>query len=257
MGRETRIQLCGRLVVEIVGRQVQDDLPGRQGRALFGFLAANRHGSRPRDALIEALWPGRPPPSADSALSVLLSGLRRALGEAAIAGRGEVRLCLPEDAWVDLEAAEEAIHRAESAVVQEAWTRVWGPSLAALNISRRGFLPEVDAPWADERRRRVDEIRLAAFECYVECALGIGGGEVPVAERAARELVAAAPFRERAHLLLMRVLAARGNAAEALRAYEAVRCLLRDELGATPGPELRELQGRLLRDSPQASSPAE
>jgi DNA-binding SARP family transcriptional activator len=257
LGRETRIQLCGRLVVEIAGRQAQGDLPGRQGRALFGYLAAHRHRSHTRDALVEALWPGRAPPSADSALSALLSGLRRALGEAALAGRGEVRLCLPEDAWVDLEAAEEAIHRAESAVVQGAWTRAWGPSLAALNISRRGFLPEVDAAWADERRRRVEEIRLGALECYAECALGIGGSEVPVAEKAARELVAGAPFRERAHLLLMRSLAARGNVAEALRAYEDVRCLLRDELGATPGPELRELQARLLRDASEAPSPAE
>jgi hypothetical protein len=50
--------------------------------------------------------------------------------------------------------------------------------------------------------------------------------------------VAAAPFRERAH-----VLEARGNGAEALRVHEA----LRDERGAAPAPELRALQAELLR----------
>lgn len=63
----------------------------------------------------------------------------------------------------------------------------------------------------------------------------------------ARELVAAEPFRERAHALLMEILVARGNAAEALRVYEALRKRLRDELGATPAPELRALQERVLR----------
>ena len=234
-------------MVEFDGRQVQEALPGRQGRALFGYLAANRHRAHTRDALIEALWAERSPASADSALSALLSGLRRALGDGALAGRGEIRLCLPPGAWVDVEAAEESIHRAESAVSREAWPGVWGPSLAALAIARREFLAGVDAPWADEWRRRLEEIRLSALECYSACALGIGGGELPVGERAARELVAAAPFREQGQLLLMRTLAARGNVAEALRAYEAVRCLLRDELGAAPGPELRAFQTRLLQ----------
>ena len=33
----------------------------------------------------------------------------------------------------------------------------------------------------------------------------------------------------------MELLAARGNVAEALRVYDQLRVLLRDELGATPG----------------------
>ena len=44
----------------------------------------------------------------------------------------------------------------------------------------------------------------------------------------------------------MQILVARGNRAEALRVYDTLRTRLRDELGATPAPELRELQERLL-----------
>ena len=64
------------------------------------------------------------------------------------------------------------------------------------------------------------------------------------AERAARAAVEAAPFRESAHAALIDALAAQGNAAEALRAYEDLRVLLREELGTTPGPDLaRPLRG--------------
>jgi len=96
-------------------------------------------------------------------------------------------------------------------------------------------------------RRRLEEIRLAALECYAAVALGVGGSELAPGERVARELAALAPYRERAHALLMEILTARGNSAEALGIYEQLRQRLRDELGATPAPELRELQERLLR----------
>jgi SARP family transcriptional regulator, regulator of embCAB operon len=168
------------------------------------------------------------------------------LGSEVLSGRSDVRLHLPHDAWIDLEAAEEAIHRAESAVAQHEWARGWGPSLIALFTARRGFLPGEDLPWTHEHRRRLEEIRYSALECYAAVALGVGGTELAPGERVARELVAAEPFRERAHALLMEILVARGNAAEALRVYQALRERLRDELGATPAPELRALQERLL-----------
>jgi hypothetical protein len=44
----------------------------------------------------------------------------------------------------------------------------------------------------------------------------------------------------------MEALAARGEVAEALAAYEALRVLLRDELGMAPGAAIRALHERLL-----------
>ena len=48
----------------------------------------------------------------------------------------------------------------------------------------------------------------------------------------------------------MEVLHARGNVAEALRVFEDVRVLLREELGTAPGPALVALHERLLREEP-------
>jgi DNA-binding SARP family transcriptional activator len=244
---QTRIQLCGKLAVELRGRELTGKLPGGQARVLFTYLAVTRARPTRREQLLEAIWPYRAPRGADTALSALLSRLRSTLGGEVLRGRAEIKLELPEDAWVDLEAADEAIHRAEAAVSQKEWARAWGPSLVAMFTARRGFLAGEDLPWAAEHRRRLEEIHVAALECYAAVGLGVGGSELAPGERAARELVALAPYRERAHALLMEILAARGNGAEALRVYEELRGRLRDDLGAAPGPELRELQQRLLQ----------
>ena len=87
---------------------------------------------------------------------------------------------------------------------------------------------------------------MRALELVGRACLAIGGGEVDTAERAARELIERAPYRESGHRLLMEALAARGNAAEALLAFEALRRRLRDELGAAPSPSTQAVQRRLL-----------
>ena len=233
--------------MELAGRLLTPKIPGGQARVLFTFLTVTRALPTRREQLIEALWPYRPPAGAEAALSALLSRLRTLLGAEVLCGRGEIQLRLPGSAWVDLEAAEEAIHRAEAAVAQGDWARGWGPSLIAMFTARRGFLAGEDLPWAEEHRRRLEEIHVCALECYAAVALGVGGSELAPGERSARELVVLAPYRERGHALLMEILTARGNDAEALRIYEQLRQRLRDDLGATPAPQLRELQERLLR----------
>ena len=44
----------------------------------------------------------------------------------------------------------------------------------------------------------------------------------------------------------MEALERRGNIAEALRVYERLRVLLRDELGIAPGPDVQTVYRRLL-----------
>src|SRR6202163_2161451 len=102
----TRIQICGRLAVEIAGRSVTELIPRRQGRVLFTYLVINRHRHAGRDELVDAIWNDEAPPDADAALSTVMSRLRRAIGAEALVGRSDVRLVLPADAWVDVEAGE-------------------------------------------------------------------------------------------------------------------------------------------------------
>ena len=242
----SRIQLCGRLVVEIDGRRLEDDLPARQGRVLFAYLAANRDRPCVRGELIEAVWPHDLPTRPETALSALLSKLRRILRPELLDGRSSVQLRLPAATWIDLEAAGEAIHRAESAVARGDWQGAWGPGQVAQYVAKRGFLPGEDAPWIDEIRQRLEAIYLRALEVRARAGLGLGGSELDTAERSARSLIGASPYHESGYRFLMEVLAERGNAAEALHVYERLRVLLRDELGTVPGEATQELHRRVL-----------
>jgi DNA-binding SARP family transcriptional activator len=238
----TRIQLCGRVTVELDGRRVEDELPGRQGRLLFVYLAAHRRRPAVREELVDALWPAGSG-SAETALAPLLSKLRRVVP---VEGRGEVRLAVSADAWIDLEAATEALHRAESAVARGAWAEAWGPARVAQHVCARGFLPGEDAPWIDGLRRQVEDAYLRSLELAAQSCVRIGGAELDTAERAARSLVEAAPYRETGYRVLMEVLQARDNSAEALHVYDGLRTLLREELGASPSPATQELHKQLL-----------
>jgi SARP family transcriptional regulator, regulator of embCAB operon len=240
-----RIQICGTLAVECDGQRLEGRLPGRQGRLLFSYLVVNRHRQVPRDELAEALWREPDPAAVDARLNPLLSKLRRVFGADAVDGRATLRLCLP-GAWIDLEAAAEAVHRAESSIAQQAWARAWGPGLTAMIVAERGFLPGEDAPWIDEIRHLLTETRLRALECYAAAGLGLGGTELTGAVRAGRQLTRLAPLRESGYRYLMQALAAQGNLAEALGVYGQLSECLRDQLGVSPSPASRELYQRLL-----------
>jgi SARP family transcriptional regulator, regulator of embCAB operon len=240
-----RIQICGTLAIERDGQRLDGMLPGRQGRLLFAYLVVNRHRQVPRDEVAEALWREPDPAAVDARLNPLLSKLRRVFGVGSLDGRATLRLCLP-DAWVDLEAAAEAIHRAESSVTQQEWARAWGPALTALFAAERGFLPGEDAPWIDEIRHQLGELHVRALECYAAAGLGLGGTELAAAVRAGRQLTRLAPLRESGYRYLMRALAAQDNVGEALGVYAQLSDCLRDQLGVSPSPATRDLYGQLL-----------
>lgn len=230
-----KAQLCGRFVLEVDGRRVEGDLPGRQGRLLVAFLVAHRLRTLARDELVEALWAdGR-----DGGLAPLLSKVRR------VFPLDGLRPALAE-LWVDVEAATAALHRAESALALGRPHDAWAPSQVAMFVFGRPFLAAEDVPWAEEERRRLQAFLGRALEAYVGSTLGVGGTELAAAVRSGRRLVELEPYRETGYRLLMEALARQGNAAEALLVYESLRTRLREDIGAAPGEQTQALYRRLL-----------
>ena len=165
-------------------------------------------------------------------------------------GSGKSRtleLLLPPATFVDVEAALEGAHRAESCIAEGRWAQAWGPAGIAYHVATRPFLTGLEAPWIDRWRRRLEEVRLRGLECFAAAGLGLGGPALAQAEERARMLTELAPYRESGHRILMEALAGRGNVAEALRAYERLRVLLREELGVAPSPAVQVVHRRLLQ----------
>jgi SARP family transcriptional regulator, regulator of embCAB operon len=243
---KARIQLCGRLVVDIDGSRIEDALPGRRGRTLFAYLVLNRGRPLPRDELLMAGWGEDAPAETRNAFSVLLSKLRHSLGADRLQGRTEIELLLPQATFVDVEAALEGAHRAESCIAEGRWAQAWGPAGIAYHVATRPFLTGLEAPWIEVWRRRLEEVRLRGLECFAAAGLGLGGPALAQAEERARMLTELAPYRESGHRILMEALEQRGNVAEALRAYERLRVLLREELGIAPSPTVQGVHRRLL-----------
>jgi DNA-binding SARP family transcriptional activator/tetratricopeptide (TPR) repeat protein len=254
------IRLCGPVGLDQDGLERAAALPGRQGRLLFAYLVLNRDRDCGRAELIDLLWPERPPAAADSALSALLSKLRRALGDGALTGRSELRLVPPAPIEVDVEVAAAVAAEAEAAIDAQDWATAAASAREVLAVDLQTFLPDCEGPWVAECRRELDTVRVRALEVLAEAGLRQGGRELGTAEQAARAAVAAMPFRESAHCLLMEVHEAAGNPAEALRVFEELRILLRDELGTTPGAAAMAVHERLLRGeapTPRAVEPVD
>ncbi len=243
----TRIQLCGRLSVEIDGVQLAGRLRGKQVPLLLAYLVLNRGRHVGRDELIGALWPNQAPVSQDAALRTLLSRLRSTLGASTLAGRDELILTLPEPVWIDMEAAATEMTQALDALAQDDARRAWALAQVPLNIASRGLLPGTQATWLEAPRRELEEVHLLALEVIGAAGLVMGGTQVQSAERAARTLIESEPYRESGYVLLMEALATRGNVAEGLRVFDRLRTLLRDELGTSPSREAIAAHERLVR----------
>ena len=110
-------------------------------------------------------------------------------------------------------------------------------------------------PFARDEGARLDELRLACLETRLDAELRLGRHADALAEL--ERLVAEHPLRERLRALLVLALYRSGRQADALACHADGRRVLVDELGLEPGPELRDLQARILAHDPSLAPPAE
>jgi DNA-binding SARP family transcriptional activator len=247
------LALFGGLRIDFDGNDVAERLPGRQGRALVAYLVLNRDRPVSRDELLDVLWRSQPPAAPDAALNSVLAKVRRALGPGLITGRRALVLQLPPDAQIDVQAVSDQIERAERALANDDPATALQAAQAVLEVLDLALLPDLDGDWIDTWRRRFDELAPRALEIAAQAGMTLGDSHLPAAERVACELVVREPFREAGYALLMQAQALQGNVAEALRTFEQVRVLLRDELGAKPSPSLLALHDSLLREDVAAT----
>ncbi|WP_031476586.1 AfsR/SARP family transcriptional regulator [Streptomyces bicolor] len=225
---------------------------GARLRALLTVLALRGRRTVPASLLVDEVWDGDPPADATGALQALVGRLRRVLGaDAVVSAEGGYRLAAaPDD--IDLHRFERLAGEgmraladgdpAKAAVALDDALGLWhGPALADL--------PDRTAEAARQETRRLDALRARHT-----AALALGHAEQSLPELTA--LCDTHPLDESLQALRLRALRDADRTAEALAAYEDVRRLLADRLGADPGPELRALHGELLQpeEGPESES---
>ena len=228
--------------LEVVGDDgVPVALGGPRPRALLARLLLEPNRAVSNDRLIDAIWGESPPPSAHNAVQVHVHALRAALGPDRIETRAPGYLLHVHPGELDADRFHELVRRGgdDLPVALALWR---GPALADL----------ADEPFARADAARLDESRLVALEARIDHDLAGADDTAVAAELEA--LVAAHPHRETLRALLMLALYRAGRQADALAAYRDARAAL-DELGLEPGPELRALEQRILRQDEDLSRP--
>ena len=229
-------------VVEEDGRSLV--LGGPKQRAVLALLLMEANRPLSKDRLIDAIWGEHPPVSASETLDTYISRLRRILGPDRLARRPagyELRVDAGE---LDLSTFDELVSEAEQLLPQDpaAAAAIFRKALALWNGDPIGDLRyELSMTGITDQ---LAERHLAALERQAEADLAAGNGLelVPELERLARDH----PTRERLVAHLMLGLYRAGRQSDALAAMQSCRRHLSQELGLEPGPELRQLEQRIL-----------
>ncbi|WP_162252566.1 AfsR/SARP family transcriptional regulator, partial [Streptomyces griseoruber] len=197
---------------------------GARLRALLTVLALRAGRSVPTGLLVEEVWAGDPPADGHAALQALVGRLRRALGADEIASaEGGYRLSATADT-VDL-------HRFERLTSDGVHALTDGdPAKAAVLLDDALALwqdpPLADLPDRTTEAARPEALHAEAVRARAEADLLLGRAREAVPRL--RALVAAHPYDEPLHALLIRALRDTGRAADALAAYETARRTLAD-----------------------------
>jgi DNA-binding SARP family transcriptional activator len=247
--REDAIEfrLLGPLEVRAGGGAVELGRPKQRELLVLLLLHANRVVSRER--LVDSLWGEDPPPTAVKAVQWYVSQLRKLLPDGMLLTRAPGYLLEVEPDTVDLLRFERLVAEARSSEPE----RAAGLLREALALWRGPPLAEfTQEEFARIEAGRLEDVRLAALEERIDADLALGRHGEVTAELEA--LVAEHPRRERLTGQLMLALYRSGRQAEALGAYREARAAL-EEVGLEPGPELRQLERKILNQDP-ALAPA-
>jgi DNA-binding SARP family transcriptional activator/tetratricopeptide (TPR) repeat protein len=226
-------RILGPLEVLADGHSV--DLAGQKQRALLALLLVEANRSVSRERLIDALWEDEPTATAQKALQVYVSQLRKLLGKERLVTQPAGYLLRAGPDELDLERFRRLHAEGKPREALALWR---GPPLAEFAQQR----------FARAEIARLEELRLACLEKRLEADLAASRHAEVAGELEA--LVEDHPLRERLRELQLLALYRSGRQAEALAAYQDARRVLVDELGIEPGKALRELQQAILRQDP-------
>ncbi|WP_404386559.1 winged helix-turn-helix domain-containing protein [Knoellia locipacati] len=233
------------------GSQGVVDVVGGKERLLLAHLVSAAGRMVSVDELSDSLWGERPPRAPGKAMQTYVLRLRNALEPER---RGVPTVVLTEGTGYRLAVGAHEVDAARFARLADAGRAALDdgrPSDAAVALREadqlwRGpaYAGFEETPFGRSEGQRLSDLRVSATENLwaAEVDLGHAASAIPELER----LVSENAWRERAWATLVLAYFRAGRQGDALGALDRARSRLADDLGVDPGPELRDLQARVL-----------
>jgi DNA-binding SARP family transcriptional activator len=245
--------LLGPLEMSVDGALVPPGTPKQ--RAVLAMLLMNRNSPVGVDRLITALWADSPPSGARASIHSYVSNLRKLLGAVGLDPRVVLaaappgyRLSIPDDACdIGRFIAEKTagVHAAAASRFEQA-----GKHLSAALTEWRGPVLEDlrDFQFVDTFATSLVEEKILVHTAKAEAEIACGRAFSVISELEA--LTAEHPYREPLWAQLITAYYLTDRQSDALGAYRRVKKTLAEDLGIDPGPNLRALNERILRQEP-------
>lgn len=251
--RRLEFGLLGPLEMSIDGALVPLGTPKQ--RAVLAMLVINRNRPVGVDALITALWEEWPPSGARASIHSYVSNLRKLLSNAGIDPKAVLaaappgyRLNIPDntcDLGRFIAEKTAGVHAAAAGRFEEASRYL----SAALKEWRGPVLDDLrDFQFVDSFATALVEDKILAHTAKAEAEIACGRASAVITELEA--LVIEHPYREPLWTQLITAYYLTDRQSDALNAYRRVKTTLADDLGIDPGPTLRALNERILRQEP-------
>jgi DNA-binding SARP family transcriptional activator len=218
----------------------------RKAQALLAYLALRRGKGETRERLIALLWEDLEPARGRHSLRQTLTELRRDLGEEAfsvLVVDGDAIALRPGRVSVDAEQFERLAAGTAGGQLREAAALYGGDLLEGAPGGGQAF-----EMWLADERHRLRAILVDVLDRLL--ADRVRSGSSREAVRIATRLLGIDPCREDVHRTLMRLHAAAGRRAAALRQYRSCVAALRRELDIAPERETTDLYRAIRDDRP-------
>lgn len=221
-------------------------------RAVLAMLVMNRNRSVSTDSLITAAWEEWPPAEARASLHSYISNLRKLLSNA---GADPKAVLVNAPPGYRLNAADTdcdigrfvvrkaaGVHAAAAGHFEEA-SRYLAEALAEW---RGPVLDDLrDFQFVEAFATALTEDKVVAHTARAEAEIACGRGYAVIAEL--EGLTVEHPYREPLWAQLITAYYMAERQSEALDAYQRLKTTLADDLGIDPGPTVRALHERILR----------
>lgn len=242
LGQPWRIQLFGGVRALAGDESIEKFRRGKEAR-LLAYLAFHLKQKHPREQVVDRFWPDAELNAGRLNLRVALVSLRRRLeppgtpqNSVLIADRTAIQL----NSLVvvtDVIMFEKALAAADH-VANDRQLRI-NHLLESVQLYSGALLPGYLDEWIESERQRLHHAFLEALDTLTHEFENVG--DLGRALEFALRSVAADPLHEEAHATLIRLYGQAGRSDHALRQYDTLKRLLREELDSAPSEKTRQI----------------